>query len=129
MMGYDGELGLCRFMRDGEPDIGEYIRLKDGTGMCRLTEMDGGGEMVMVHYPDGTMPEGISDVELVHASGAIDESDVDKDMDLEALRDGRARTGFILDEYRMGVLDGPEAGAALFARLFPDPPEEDHGIR
>ena len=121
MMGYDGELGLCRFMRDGEPDIGEYIRLKDGTGMCRLTEMDGGGEMVMVNYPDGTMPDGISDVELVHASAAIGESDVDKDMDPEALRDGRARTGFILDEYKMGVLDGPEAGAALFNHLFANP--------
>ncbi|MDL5541548.1 hypothetical protein [Bifidobacterium longum] len=56
---------MCRFTRDGIPELGEYLESVDGTGICKLTELDGGGEEVVVCLPDGTMPEGISDLELV----------------------------------------------------------------
>lgn len=62
----DGQgLRMCRFTRDGIPELGEYLESVDGTGICKLTELDGGGEEVVVCLPDGTMPEGISDLELV----------------------------------------------------------------
>ena len=32
---------MCRFVRDGEPDIGEYRELADGTGICVLADMNG----------------------------------------------------------------------------------------
>ena len=60
----DGQgLRMCRFTRDGIPELGEYLESVDGTGICKLTELDGGGEEVVVCLPDGTMPEGISDGE------------------------------------------------------------------
>ena len=62
----DGQgLRMCRLTRDGIPELGEYLESVDGTGICKLTELDGGGEEVVVWLPDGTMPEGISDLELV----------------------------------------------------------------
>lgn len=48
---------MCRFVRDGEPDIGEYRELADGTGICVLADMNGDSEEVVVSLPDGTMPE------------------------------------------------------------------------
>lgn len=56
---------MCRFVRDGEPDIGEYRELADGTGICVLADMNGDSEEVVVSLPDGTMPEKISDLELL----------------------------------------------------------------
>lgn len=56
---------MCRFVRDGEPDIGEYRELADGTGICVLADMNGDSEEVVVSLPDGTMPENISDLELL----------------------------------------------------------------
>ena len=53
---------MCRFVRDGEPDIGEYRELADGTGICVLADMNGDSEEVVVSLPDGTMPENISDL-------------------------------------------------------------------
>lgn len=50
---------MCRFVRDGEPDIGEYRELADGTGICVLADMNGDSEEVVVSLPDGTMPENI----------------------------------------------------------------------
>ena len=56
----DGQgLRMCRFTRDGIPELGEYLESVDDTGICKLTELDGGGEEVVVCLPDGTMPEGI----------------------------------------------------------------------
>ena len=41
----DGQgLRMCRFTRDGIPELGEYLESVDGTGICKLTELDGGGE-------------------------------------------------------------------------------------
>ena len=59
------ESRMCRFVRDGEPDIGEYRELADGTGICVLADMNGDSEEVVVSLPDGTMPENISDLELL----------------------------------------------------------------
>ena len=72
----DGQgLRMCRFTRDGIPELGEYLESVDGTGICKLTELDGGGEEVVVCLPDGTMPEGISDLELVRVPTRIEEGD------------------------------------------------------
>lgn len=89
---------MCRFVRDGEPDIGEYRELADGTGICVLADMNGDSEEVVVSLPDGTMPENISDLEL----------------------ERMARTDFIIEEYKTGILDEHEAGAELFHHLFPN---------
>ena len=44
----DGQgLRMCRFTRDGIPELGEYLESVDGTGICKLTELDGGGEEVV----------------------------------------------------------------------------------
>lgn len=54
----DGQgLRMCRFTRDGIPELGEYLESVDGTGICKLTELDGGGEEVVVCLPD-VMPDG-----------------------------------------------------------------------
>lgn len=72
----DGQgLRMCRFTRDGIPELGEYLESVDGTGICKLTELDGGGEEFVVCLPDGTMPEGISDLELVRVPTRIEEGD------------------------------------------------------
>lgn len=72
----DGQgLRMCRFTRDGIPELGEYLESVDGTGICKLTELDGGGEEVVVCLPDGTMPEGISDLELVRVPTRIEEGE------------------------------------------------------
>lgn len=55
----DGQgLRMCRFTRDGIPELGEYLESVDGTGICKLTELDGGGEEVVVCLPDGTQFHG-----------------------------------------------------------------------
>lgn len=72
---------MCRFVRDGEPDIGEYRELADGTGICVLADMNG---------------------------------------DSEEVAERMARTDFIIEEYKTGILDEHEAGAELFHHLFPN---------
>ena len=47
----DGQgLRMCRFTRDGIPELGEYLESVDGTGICKLTELDGGGECVLASW-------------------------------------------------------------------------------
>lgn len=91
----------------------------DGTGICKLTELDGGGEEVVVCLPDGTMPEGISDLELVRVPTRIEEGDAKTETMSDETAERMARTRFIVDEYTMGVLDEQEAGERLFRHLFP----------
>ena len=113
------ESRMCRFVRDGEPDIGEYRELADGTGICVLADMNGDSEEVVVSLPDGTMPENISDLELLKVpttmhgpeSGPLTPAEV---------AERRARTDFIIEEYKTGILDEHEAGAELFHHLFPN---------
>lgn len=95
---------MCRFVRDGEPDIGEYRELADGTGICVLADMNGDSEEVVVSLPDGTMPENISDLELLKVpttmhgpeSGPLTPAEVAERM---------ARTDFIIEEYKTGILE------------------------
>lgn len=49
-------LHLCRFQWNGEPEMGEFVRLDDGTGLCAIPDLNGGGKTIVVSYPDGTMP-------------------------------------------------------------------------
>ena len=106
----DGQgLRMCRFTRDGIPELGEYLESVDGTGICKLTELDGGGEEVVVCLPDGTMPEGISDLELVRVPTRIEEGDAKTETMSDETAERMARTRFIVDEYTMGVLDEQEA--------------------
>ena len=113
------ESRMCRFVRDGEPDIGEYRELADGTGICVLADMNGDSEEVVVSLPDGTMPENNSDLELLKVpttmhgpeSGPLTPAEVAERM---------ARTDFIIEEYKTGILDEHEAGAELFHHLFPN---------
>lgn len=113
----DGQgLRMCRFTRDGIPELGEYLESVDGTGICKLTELDGGGEEVVVCLPDGTMPEGISDLELVRVPTRIEEGDAKTETMSDETAERMARTRFIVDEYTMGVLDEQEAGERLFPR-------------
>lgn len=116
----DGQgLRMCRFTRDGIPELGECLESVDGTGICKLTELDGGGEEVVVCLPDGTMPEGISDLELVRVPTRIEEGDAKTETMSDETAERMARTRFIVDEYTMGVLDEQEAGERLFRHLFP----------
>ena len=116
----DGQgLRMCRFTRDGIPELGEYLESVDGTGICKLTELDGGGEEVVVCLPDGTMPEGISDLELVRVPTRIEEGDAKTETMSDETAERMARTRFIVDEYTMGVLDEQEACERLFRHLFP----------
>ena len=85
----------------------------------RETELDGGGEEVVVCLPDGTMPEGISDLELVRVPTRIEEGDAKTETMSDETAERMARTRFIVDEYTMGVLDEQEAGERLFRHLFP----------
>ena len=89
---------MCRFVRDGEPDIGEYRELADGTGICVLADMNGDSEEVVVSLPDGS----------VHGQEAAE------------VAERMARTDFIIEEYKTGILDEHEAGAELFHHLFPN---------
>lgn len=92
----DGQgLRMCRFTRDGIPELGEYLESVDGTGICKLTELDGGGEEVVVCLPDGTMPEGISDLELVRVPTRIEEGDAKTETMSDETAERMARTRFI----------------------------------
>ena len=116
----DGQgLRMCRFTRDGIPELGEYLESVDGTGICKLTELDGGGEEVVVCLPDGTMPEGMSDLELVRVPSASRKAMTKNGTMSDETAERMARTRFIVDEYTMGVLDEQEAGERLFRHLFP----------
>ncbi|TPF92475.1 hypothetical protein BW14_08615 [Bifidobacterium sp. UTBIF-68] len=113
-------LRMCRFERDGMPEMGEYVRLDDGTGICRVPDLNDEGETIVVSYPDGTMPEGISDLELFDVPCSIDYDPTVKPGDLvpPEVRERMSRTNLILEEYGAGVLDEREAGEALFDHLF-----------
>ena len=75
------ESRMCRFVRDGEPDISDLELLKVPTTM---------------HGPE---------------SGPLTPVEVAERM---------ARTDFIIEEYKTGILDEHEAGAELFHHLFPN---------
>ena len=105
--------------RRGPRDWARHLESVDGTGICKLTELDGGGEEVVVCLPDGTMPEGISDLELVRVPTRIEEGDAKTETMSDETAERMARTRFIVDEYTMGVLDEQEAGERLFRHLFP----------
>ncbi len=78
-----------------------------------------GEKEVVVCLPDGTMPEGISDLELVRVPTRIEEGDAKTETMSDETAERMARTRFIVDEYTMGVLDEQEAGERLFRHLFP----------
>ena len=113
----DGQgLRMCRFTRDGIPELGEYLESVDGTGICKLTELDGGGEEVVVCLPDGTMPEGISDLELVRVPTRIEEGDAKTETMSDETAERMARTRFIVDEYLFtgrGGVRGPCRAASV----------------
>lgn len=113
-------LRMCRLYRNGEPEMGEYIQLDDGTGLCRIPDMNDEGETFVVSYPNGTLPDGISDLELfdVPASIEYDPSANPGDTIPPEARESMAKTNLILEEYKAGVLDDQEAGEALFNHLF-----------
>lgn len=113
-------LRMCRFNQNGEPETGEYIQLDDGTGLCRIPDMNDEGETSVVSYPDGTMPDGISVLELLDVPASIEYNPNAKPGDTvpPEARESMAKTNLILEEYKAGVLDEQEAGEALFNHLF-----------
>ncbi|KFI49758.1 hypothetical protein [Bifidobacterium biavatii] len=68
----EDHIRMCRFVQNGEPTMGEYIEEADGTGICRISELDGSESTdIVVSYPDGTMPDGIGDLEIFNVSMQI----------------------------------------------------------
>ncbi len=82
--------------------------------------MNDEGETFVVSYPDGTMPDGISDLELLDVSASIEYDPNAKPGDTvpPEARESMAKTNLILEEYKARVLDEQEAGEALFNHLF-----------
>lgn len=37
--------------------------MDDGTGLCHISDLNDEGRTIVVSYPDGTMPDGINDLE------------------------------------------------------------------
>lgn len=111
---------MCRFLRNGKPDMGEYLQLDDGTGLCHMADLNGEGQTIVVSYPDGTMPKEISDLELIEVPFSIDYDPNAKPdaMISPEVHERMAKTNLILEEYEAGVLDEQEAGEALFNHLF-----------
>lgn len=99
--------------------IGEYRELADGTGICVLADMNGDSEEVVVSLPDGTMPENISDLELLKVPTDMHGPESGPLTPAEAA-ERMARTDFIIEEYENGIIDENEAGSALFHHLFPN---------
>ena len=100
--------------------MGEYLQLDDGTGLCHLSDLNGKDETIIVSYPDGTMPDGISDLELINVPFSIeyDPNASIEDILSPEVRERMSKTNLILEEYEAGVLDEREAGEALFNHLF-----------
>lgn len=115
----EDHIRMCRFVQNGEPNMGEYIEETDGTGICRISELDGSESTdTVVSYPDGTMPDDIGDLEIFNVSMQIsDGAEGTYHMPIE-IQESLGKTRLILDEYEMGVLDEKEAGDALFDHLF-----------
>lgn len=115
----EDHIRMCRFVQNGEPTMGEYIEEADGTGICRISELDGSESTdIVVSYPDGTMPDAIGDLEIFNVSMQISDGAEDAyHMPIE-IQESLGKTRLILDEYEMGVLDEKEAGDALFDHLF-----------
>ena len=65
-------LHMCRFYLNGEPEFGEYIQMDDGTEFCHIPYLNDEGRITVVSYPDGTMPDGISDLELIDVPFSVD---------------------------------------------------------
>ena len=110
---------MCRFVRDGEPDIGEYRELADGTGICVLADMNGDSE------EDRRIPAGRNDARKYFRLGASESADNHawagiRATDAGGIAERMARTDFIIEEYKTGILDEHEAGAELFHHLFPN---------
>lgn len=111
---------MCRFVHAGKTEVGEYIQLDDGTGLCYVQGLNGEGKTYVVSYSGGTVPEDIENLELLEVpfSSDCDSSSVLlKTISTEA-KERMAKTNLILDEYKAGALDEYEAGAALFKHLF-----------
>lgn len=115
-----GNLRMCRFTRNGDPETGEYIQLDDGTGLCRIPDMNDEGDTFVVSHPDGTMPDGISDLELFNVPCSIehDPSARPGESIPPEVCERMSKTNLILEEYDAGILDQQEAGEALFNHLF-----------
>lgn len=111
---------MCRFYLNGEPEMGEYVQLDDGTGICHIPDMNDEGKTIIVSYPDGTMPDGISDLELIDIPFSIDYDSTASVEDIipADVRERMSKTNLILEEYEAGMLDEREAGEALFNHLF-----------
>lgn len=115
----EDHIRMCRFIWDDEPTMGEYEEQLDGTGICHTDELHGLESMeVVVSYPDGTMPPGISDLELFNVPISIGTSTDGTNHIPPELEESFGKTRLILDEYEMGVLDEKEASKALYDHLF-----------
>lgn len=65
-------LRMCRFYLNGEPELGEYIQMDDGTGLCHISGLNDEGRTIVVSYPDGTMPDDINDLKLINVPFSVD---------------------------------------------------------
>lgn len=111
---------MCRFLRNGQPEIGVYLQSDDGIGSCRMSNLSDEDKTIIVSYPDGTMPSDISDLELFEVPffvGYDSDATYGDHIPLE-VRERMSKTNLILEEYEAGVLDEQEAGEALFNHLF-----------
>lgn len=108
-------LHLVRFVLNGEPDLGELRYLPDGALAAILTELDGSSRQVILTYSDGTMPENVSDVEIIQAPATPSSPE---QLSPTVLHERLMRTGFILDQHQAGILDDQEAGEQLWNHLF-----------
>lgn len=118
-MEHDEELVMVSFLEDGEPNTGEYVRTDKGY-VARLVELDGSWEDVLVTYSDGTMPDGISEVEIHRVecrldleSGVVDPDEYWETMFPPEAMERMNRQRLILEEYGAGMLSLDEAHEEL----------------
>ena len=121
-MEHNSNLVMVNFLRNGESEIGEYLQTDEGY-IARLIEPDGYWEDVLVTYPDGTMPCGISEVELHRVDFNIEPSAVEpheyrKTMMPADVMERMNRQRLILEEYDVGILSLDEAHEEL-SRILP----------
>lgn len=118
-MEHGEDLVMVSFLKNGEPNAGEYVRTDKGY-VARLIELDGSWEDVLVTYSDGTMPDGISEVEIHRVecrldleSGVVDPDEYRKTMFPPEAMERMNRQRLILEEYDAGMLSLDEAHEEL----------------